>query len=84
MKSHFDTNLHIHRPAILQGGLEAPLLDGFNRLCIQSEAQAADHAYVARVPGFIDNQPQNTCALSLCQSRLFGIFRVGRGNRLRG
>jgi hypothetical protein len=41
VEPNFHTNLHTYRPAVFLGGLEAPLLDGFNSLGIQSESQSS-------------------------------------------
>jgi hypothetical protein len=57
-KSDFYADLYVYWPAISQGGLEAPLLHGFDCLRIQSKPEPANHANVARMSLCIDNQAQ--------------------------
>ena len=58
------------------------MLDGFDGLGIQSEAQPPYDTYVAWVSPVIDNEPQNARALSLGRARLLGVLRIGGRNCL--
>src|SRR6267154_2055558 len=75
---NFDTNLHVYRTTILEGGLEFPLLHSLDGLRIQSHSQAAYHANVAGTPLIINNQPEDACSLSLGITRFLCIFRIWR------
>jgi hypothetical protein len=83
MKSDLYTDLHIHWFSVFEGGLEAPLLDGFDRLCVQPVAQATDNTYIAGVTRLIDDHPENTRSLSFRLTSFFGVFRV-RGRNCPG
>lgn len=54
-EAHLHTNLHVHRPAIFESGLEAPLLHCFYGFCIQSKSQATNDTNVARMPLVVDD-----------------------------
>ena len=83
MEFDFHANLDIHGFAILKSRLKAPLADGFERLCVESQTQAANHFNIARTSGCIDDQPKHASSLLLGSARFFCIVRIRGRNGLR-
>src|SRR5213080_530858 len=83
-EAHFNVDLNSDRLAVLHGGFEAPVLDGFNRLLIKTHAEIAGYANVARLAVRPDDQPQDASSLVLRFTRFFRVFRIGRINTARG
>jgi serine/threonine protein kinase HipA of HipAB toxin-antitoxin module len=76
LEADLDTNLHVQGPPILQRRLQAPLLDGLNRPCVQAESQAADDADVTRASLIVDDQPEDAGSLGLGVTSFLGIFQT--------
>jgi len=69
--------------AILQRGLESPLLDGFNGAGIKAESQATNYTNVTRISTLVHDQREYAHSLSLSVASLLGIFRIRCRYRLR-
>jgi hypothetical protein len=84
LESHLNTDLNVYRSAIFHGRLELPLLDRLNGFGVETHAEAADYANVARTALIIDDEPEDASPLSFGDPSLLGVFRIGSRNWLRG
>src|SRR5215469_3223943 len=80
-KFYFDADCYSHRLAVLLGRFELPGTHSFQRLLVESQAQAALHFQTARTPGSIDDQSQNHSPLILSLAGFFRILRIGLVDR---
>src|SRR5436309_13950343 len=73
---HFDVRSHDNRFAVLQAGLEAPLVDRFDRLLIEAQTDSLHHTQIARMSGLVDFNVENYGARVFCFAGFFRVFRI--------
>jgi len=72
----FYGRVNSHRFAVLQAGLEEPLLDRFDRFLIESQTQRLGDFRVARMAVLVNDDLQCYSTLLLRLAGFFGIFRL--------
>ena len=78
MEVDFYGDLDPHGVTVFHGGLELPVLHGFDGLLIESHTKAAQHADVAGTAIGSDDQTESADSLVLRFASFFGEFRFGR------
>src|ERR1035438_4654909 len=71
---HFDTGSHGDGFPVLHARFEFPLTDGFDRLVVQSEAEAVEHAHIAGFSVWANFHVQRY------RSLIFGLPQIGRAH----
>src|SRR5215471_6366565 len=75
-KRCFHLNSHGYGLTVFPGGLELPLLDGFDGLFIEAHAERANYGDVVRETVGSNDERKNTCALMLGFARSVGVTRL--------
>src|SRR5580693_6979230 len=83
MELDFHGDLYVHRPAVFERRLKAPLSHSLDRFLVEPEAQAPNYTKVPRMSCGVHDQPEDTSPLLVGSARLFGIAGIGRRERLR-